>query len=83
MLKPYWYSKYIYLSPVFDNKVFWNFQQEIVERIKGTTYYTLVADETEDLSSCIILVICMWVVDNDFKVKEDFNGVHPIYNTKT
>ena len=58
-------------------------QKEIVKPIKGSRYYMLMVDETEGLSSCIMLLVCMWVVDNDFEVKEEFNGVFPIYNTKT
>ena len=57
-------------------------QRNIVTRIRGAKYYTLMADETADVSNNEQLVICITWVDKDLEVHEEFVGVHPIENTK-
>ena len=57
-------------------------QINIVTRIKRAKYYTLMGDETVDVSNNEQLVIYIRWVDKDLEVHEEFVGVHPIENTK-
>ena len=57
-------------------------QRNIVQRIKRAKYYTLMADETADISNNEQLEICIRWVDEGVEVHEEFVGVHPIENTK-
>ena len=57
-------------------------QRNIVTRIKRAKYYTLMADETANVSNNKQLVICIRWLDKDLGVHEEFVGVHPIENTK-
>ena len=54
----------------------------MVKRIKRAKYYTLMADETDDVSNNEQLVICIRWVDEDLEVHEEFVKVHFIENTK-
>ena len=51
--------------------------------IKNTKYFTIMADESADISNEEQLVICFRWVDDDFEIHEDFVGLHPLPNTKT
>ena len=60
----------------------YHLQRNIVKRIKHAKCYTLISDETADVSNNEQLVICIKWVYKDLEVHEESVGVHPIENTK-
>ena len=55
--------------------------REIAGNIKNALIYTIMADETADVSNKEQLVICIRWVDDDLVIHEDFIGMHPLKNT--
>ena len=55
--------------------------REISANIRSATFYTIMADETADISNKEQLVICICWVDENFVVHEDFLGIHPLERT--
>lgn len=50
--------------------------------IQNTKYFTITADESADISNEVQLVICLCLIDDDFKIHDDFIGLHPLPNIK-
>ena len=54
--------------------------REIASNIRSSIFYTIMADETADVSNKE-LVICICWVDEDLIAHEDFIGMHPTERT--
>ena len=54
---------------------------EIARNIQNAVIYTIIADETTDVSNKEQLVFCLRWVDDDLMVHEDFIGMHPMKGT--
>lgn len=55
--------------------------REIASNIRSSVFYTIMADETADVSNKEQLVICIRWVDENLIAHEDFIGMHPIERT--
>ena len=55
--------------------------QKISANIHNATFFTIMADETVDLSNKEQLVSCIRWVDDCFVMQEDFIGMHPLKTT--
>ena len=55
--------------------------REIAGNIQNALIYTIMADETADVSNHEQLVICIRWVDDDLVIHEDFIGMHPLKDT--
>ncbi|KAJ8028305.1 Zinc finger MYM-type protein 1 [Holothuria leucospilota] len=55
--------------------------RDIVNDIKGSDIYSIMADETADVSNTEQLVLCLRWVTDELTVHEDFIGMHPLNNT--
>ena len=55
--------------------------QQIAANIRNATFFTIMADETADVSNKEQLVICIRWVDDSFVIHEDFIGMHPLERT--
>ena len=51
---------------------------KVVDLIRSQSYFTIMADETTDVSNWEQFVICLRWVDNDFQVHEDFVGLYEV-----
>ena len=54
---------------------------QISADIQNATFFTIMADETVDVSNKEKLVICIRWVDDCFVIHEDFIGMHPLERT--
>ena len=52
--------------------------RDVAANIRLAKFYTIVADETVDVSNTEQLVICIRWVDDDLNILEDFIGLHPL-----
>ena len=52
--------------------------RQISANIQNVTFFTIMADETADVSNKEQLVICIWWVEDCFVKHEDFIGIHPL-----
>jgi hypothetical protein len=68
-----------YTSPVIQNEMLETMANailsEISENIRGATFYSIMADETADVSNKEQLVICIRWVDGGFNVHEELIGM--------
>ena len=55
--------------------------RKISENIQNATFFTIMADETADISNKEQLVVCIRWVDEKFAVHEDFMGLYPLERT--
>jgi len=55
-----------------------NLQRELVQSIKKSEYFSIIADSTTDISSTEQFSLCIRYVDSNFEVHEVFTG---LYNT--
>ena len=55
--------------------------REIAGNIKNALIYTIMADETADVSNKEQLAICIRWVDDDLVIHEDYIGMHPLKDT--
>ena len=55
----------------------------ITTEIKKAQYFTVMADETADVSNNEQLVLCIRWVDNDLVAHEEFIGLYPLARTQT
>ena len=55
--------------------------QEIAKQIQNAVFFTIMADETADVSNSEQLVVCIRWVDDSFVIHEDFISVHPLKDT--
>ena len=55
--------------------------RQISANIQKATFFTIMTDETADVSNKKQLVICIRWVDDCFVIHEDFIGMHPLERT--
>ena len=69
-----------YMSHEIDNELmkamYRNCLMDLLDKIKSSDFFAIVADETKDISGIEQLSFCMRWVDEDFTIHEDFIGVH-------
>ena len=54
---------------------------QISANIQNAKFFTIMADETTDVSNKEQLVICIRCVDDCLVIHEDFIGMHPLEST--
>ena len=54
---------------------------EIAQNIQSSVIYSIMADETADISSKKQLICCIQWVDDNLTQHEEFIGIDPIVNT--
>ena len=52
--------------------------QQIAKNLYNTSFYTIMVDETTDISNYEQVVICLRWVDDDFNVHEDLIGLYKV-----
>ena len=52
--------------------------REVVSALQNAVYYTVMVDETTDVSNREQVVLCFCWVDNDFNIHEDFVGMYTV-----
>ena len=71
-----------YTSPEIQNELLeamvLGMMQQISANIQNATFFTIIAEETADVSNKEQLVIYIWLVDDCFVIQEDFIGMHPL-----
>jgi len=55
---------------------------EITSEIQKAQYFTVMADETADISNQEQLVLCIRWVDDDLTAHEEFIGLYPLARTQ-
>ena len=74
-----------FTSPVIQNEMLEEMAlgvlRQISTNIQNATFFTIMADETADVSNKEQLVICIRWVDESFVVHEGFIGMHPLERT--
>ena len=55
--------------------------RKICENTQNATFFTIVADEAEDISNKKQLVVCIRWVNENFAVHEDFIALYPLERT--
>ena len=74
-----------YTPPVIQNEMLeamaLGMMRQISANIQNATFFTIMADETADVSNKEQLVICIRWVDDCFVIHEDFIGLHPLERT--
>ena len=55
--------------------------RKIAINIQQAKFYSVMGDETADISNKEQLVLCIRWVDDELQVHEDFIGIHKIPNT--
>ena len=74
-----------YTSPVIQNEILEAIPLcmlcKISENIQNATFFTIMAEETADISNKEQLVVCICWVDENFAVHEDFIGMYALERT--
>ena len=52
--------------------------REIAENLQSTPFYTLMVDETTDISNREQVVLCLRWVDDSFEVHKEFTGLYTV-----
>jgi len=78
-------GKSMYTSPAIQNETINLFgdliQFKILERVSKTSFYTILADETTDISQIEQFSLCIRYVDEQvFSIREDFLTFVPVYD---
>ena len=55
--------------------------REVVQNLHKAAFFTVIADETTDVSNVEQVVICLRWVSEDFEVREDFVGLYEVAST--
>ena len=75
----------IYTSPAIQNEMLeamaLGTMLQISANIQNVQFFTIMVDETADVSNKEQLVICIWWVDDCFVIHKDFIGMHPLERT--
>ena len=50
--------------------------RSVIKQIQCSNFYSILADETSDISNVEQLAFCIRSVDKNLKIREDFIGVH-------
>ena len=58
-----------------------NMLRKIARNIQQAKFYSVMRDETADISNKEQLVLCIRWVDDNLQVHKDFIGIHKIPNT--
>ena len=73
-----------YTSPDIQNEISEVMACQIIsslaQKIHAAKYYTIMADETADVSNIEQLVVCLRWVSNDLEVHEDFIELYPLFD---
>ena len=76
-----------YTSPAVQNEMLeimaLQILRDIVKKIQSAVYFTILADETSDVSNTEHLVLCIRWVDDALQAHEEFIGLHPLPNTSS
>ena len=71
-----------YAAPVIQNELLeamaLGVMRQISANIQNATLFTIMPDETEDVSNKEQLIICIPLVDDCFVIHEDFIGIHSL-----
>ena len=73
-----------YTSPVIQNEILEAIALSMLCKISEniqTTFFTIMADKTADISNKKQLVVCIRWVDENFAVHEDFRAMYPLERT--
>ena len=57
--------------------------EQIMKNIHQAKFYTIMCDETTDVSNCEQAAICIRTVDDKFNIREDFIGLKKLECTKS
>ena len=75
-----------YTSPEMQNEMIAVMSKMVLRKIsqnlQHTTFYTIMVDETTDVSNVEQVVICLRWVSEKFEVHEDFVGLYEVESTK-
>ena len=75
-----------YTSPTIQNEMLeimaLQVLREIAQNVKSAVTYSILADESSDVSNKEQLVFCVRWVDDSFNANEDFIGMHPLLTTE-
>ena len=74
-----------YTSPVIQNEILEAIAlcmlRKISQNIQNATFFTIMADETADISNKEQLVVCIRWADENFAVHEDYIAMYPLERT--
>jgi len=77
-------DKSMFTSPLIQNEIqlFGDLiKLKILERVSKTNFYTILADETTDISQIVQFSLCIRYVDEEvFSIREDFLIFVPVYD---
>ncbi|XP_044751693.1 52 kDa repressor of the inhibitor of the protein kinase-like [Coccinella septempunctata] len=78
-------GKTMYTSPVIQNDIINTFgsliQSKIVAKVRNSIFYSVLADETTDISQIEQFSLCIRYVDEEtFKIREDFLTFVPVHD---
>jgi Domain of unknown function (DUF4371)/hAT family C-terminal dimerisation region len=80
-------DKYKWLSPEITNEILEMFSlaalRELIKSIKAAKYYSVMLDETADISAKEQISFCIRVVDSDFCIHEYFFGFYQTDDTRS
>lgn len=78
-------KKQNYTSPAIQNEMLrieaLSILRDIAKNIQSAEIFTILADETGDVSNTEQLVICIRWVDDELQAHEEFIGLHPLPDT--
>ena len=78
-------KRFRYTSPLLQNEVLevlaLGIMREITANIQTAGIYTIMADETADISNTEQLAICFRWIDKNMEAHQDFVGLHPLSRT--
>ena len=80
-----WLQKKQYMSPQVQNEMIealaLGVLREISQNIQNAVIYTILADESADVSNKEQVVVCIRWVDDQLSVHEEFVGIKPVDRT--
>ena len=56
--------------------------REIAESLQNAPFFTVMVDETADVSNVEQVVICLRWVSEDFNIQEEFIGLYEVTSTR-
>ena len=57
--------------------------RNIAKKLQAVKFFTIMADESADISNKEQLVVCIRSVDDDLTAHEEFIGLHPLKDTSS
>lgn len=71
-----------YTSPNIQNELINDLAEEVLknicEKMKAANFFSIMADESADVSNQEQVVVCIRWVGNDFEIMEDFVAIQPV-----